>query len=71
MKAFVRQVSSNHHTLERNRTMQAVSQRCTITSASALPSMLSLLVNNVILSNLILFALPITILLIVVSLIIL
>jgi len=51
--------------------MQAVSQRCTITSASALPSMLSLLVNNVILSNLILFALPITILLIVVSLIIL
>lgn len=70
VKGFARQVS--HHTDEKDRTMHSGAYACAQDSSrSGAFSMRSFLADNVILANLLLIALPISLLLIVVSLIIL
>ncbi len=70
MKGFARQVS--HHTDEKDRTKHSGTYACAQgSSRSGAYSMRSFLADNVILANLLLIALPISLLLIVVSLIIL
>jgi len=70
VKGFARQVS--HHTDEKDRTMHSGAYACAQgSSRSGAFSMRSLLADNVILANLLLIALPISLLLIVVSPIIL
>ena len=70
VKGFARQVS--HHTEEQDRTMHSGAYACAQhSSRSGASSMRTFLTDNVILANLLLIALPISLLLIVVSLIIL